>query len=469
MALQHGFSLEEFISLVDNVYDEICIWDSESRMIYINNACARHYGLKPEDFLGKKLSEMVGVDKLWYPSCVPDTANEKRPVIQQQKTILGQDIFTISVPIFDEEGKTKYIIQSVREGYDYLYRELSPLQGVRTSGTDDPEMIFRSEAMAEVTRYAQKLAATKAPILILGETGTGKSYLAKYIHQHSDRRDKPLVTINMASLSPSVVEAEFFGYTDGAFTGAKRGGKKGLLEAANGGTLFLDEIGDFPYELQAKFLHVLQEEEFIPVGGVKPVRLDFRLICATNCNLQKMIEAGKFRKDLYHRINMLEITVPPLRKRREDIRPLAEHFLELANRKYDRKVRISDEVWDAFSHYLWSGNIRELSNVVELGVLMAEADDRITPRILPESFFSMDHVKRAPECQMPGKSLEEIMDFYERGVIQTAYRQHPSSRKLAEALHISQATASRLIRKHIKPGDASPAEDAPLPEGTSEP
>ena len=458
MALKDGFSLEEFVSLVDNIYDEICIWDADSRMVYINNACARHYGLKPEDFIGKKLTEMVGVDKLWYPSCVPDTANEKRPVIQQQKTILGQDIFTISVPIYDEAGDTKYILQSVRESYDYLYRELSPLRGVQPPESGGSQMVYRSEAMAEVTRYAQKLAATKAPILILGETGTGKSYLAKYIHQHSDRRDKPLVTINMASLSPSVVEAEFFGYTDGAFTGAKKGGKKGLLEAANGGTLFLDEIGDFPYELQAKFLHVLQEEEFTPVGGVKPIHLDFRLICATNCNLQKMIEAGKFRKDLYHRINMLEITVPPLRKRREDIRPLAEHFLESANRKYDRKVRISDEVWEAFSHYLWSGNIRELSNVIELGVLMAEADDQITMRVLPESFFSMDHVKRAPECQMPGKSLEEIMDHYEKGVIETAYRQHPSSRKLAEALRISQATASRLIRKYIKNGDSGQGE-----------
>ena len=211
MALKDGFSLEEFVSLVDNIYDEICIWDADSRMVYINNACARHYGLKPEDFIGKKLTEMVGVDKLWYPSCVPDTANEKRPVIQQQKTILGQDIFTISVPIYDEAGDTKYILQSVRESYDYLYRELSPLRGVQPPESGGSQMVYRSEAMAEVTRYAQKLAATKAPILILGETGTGKSYLAKYIHQHSDRRDKPLVTINMASLSPSVVEAEFFG------------------------------------------------------------------------------------------------------------------------------------------------------------------------------------------------------------------------------------------------------------------
>lgn len=447
MPLKKDFDLNEFIELIDNIYDEVFIWDSTWHVIYANKTAYRHYGIKAEDFIGKSLEELTVNEKLWSPTCVPETFKEKKPFIQRQKTFLGTDIETISVPVFDDNDNVKYIVQSVRDANKDLFKELVPVKGIHED--KDNKIVYRSKEMEDIISYSEKIAKTKAPILILGETGTGKTYIAKYIHEHSKRKNKPFVSVNMASINPSVIESEFFGYKRGAFTGANKEGKKGLFEAANGGTLFLDEIGDFPCELQAKFLHVIQEEEFMPVGSVEPIKLDIRLICATNCDLVKMVEAGKFRRDLYHRINMLEITIPPLRKRKDDILVLAAYFLEIFNKKYEKNVVLSEAVIDLFLKYLWSGNVREISNVIERGVITAE-NRVMNVKDLPESFFSIDNIKPSEGCVFDEKSYDAVMDEYEEKIIRKAYSLYPSSRKLAEALKISQSTANRLIKKHIK-------------------
>ena len=451
MALISGIDLNEFTGLIDDVYDEICIWDSTWHLIYANKVFYRHYNVKPETLLGKTVEELSLKRKLWYPTCVPETFTEKKPFIQRQRTITGIEIITISVPIFDDNDNVKYIVQSVREGEKELNKELTPIKPV---GDGDEQgstrrVIYKSREMHDTIEYAETIAKTDAPILILGETGTGKSYIAKYIHEHSSRRDKPYVVVNMASLSPAVIESELFGYKKGAFTGADNKGKKGLFEAANGGTLFLDEMGEFPYELQSKLLHVIQDEEFIPVGGTEAVKLNVRLICATNCDLVKMIEAGKFRRDLYHRINMLEITIPPLRRRKDDIPVLTDYFLELFNRKYEKQVKLSESVRDIFMKYSWTGNVRELSNVVERGVITAE-HDIMNNRNLPDSFFSMDNIKASNDCIFEHMSYEAVMEEYEGKIIRKAYELYPSSRKMAEALKVSQSTANRLIKKYIE-------------------
>ena len=460
-------NLETFIELIDNVYDEIFIWDENYACIYANRACYRHYGLQPEDFIGKSIHEWTTREKLWSPSCVINTFREKKPIIQKQKTILGIDIVTIAVPFFDAMGNVKYIIQSVRDSDQFLFKELEPLHTDEImEDSDSPissEFIYRSKKMKQLLDYTLKIARTDASILIMGETGTGKSYLAKYIHQHSSRADKPFMSINMASLSPSIIETEFFGYSGGAFTGARKNGKKGIFEAANGGTLFLDEIGEFPYDLQAKFLHVLQEEEFIPVGETKPVKLDIRFICATNCDLERMIEAGKFRRDLYHRISLMEVTIPPLRERKEDISVFAAHFLNSFNTKYHKCTRLSEDVTRIFQNYLWTGNIRELSNVIERAVIIAE-NDCIMVENLPEAFFSVDNMNLSGKgdvsqsCQNSegeqnyrrDDTYQTALERWEEKMVREAYEANPSSRKLAKALNVSQSKANNLIRKYIR-------------------
>lgn len=449
MIQKDELDLPIFAELMDEIYDELCIWNKDRKLIYINKACYRHYGIVPQELIGKSLEDFTEKEKLWTPTCVYDTFDEKKPVIQKQKTFLGINIITISVPIFDEKGNVKYVVQSVRDEEKDLFKKLSSIKIISEDEKFfDEKLIYKSKPMLEVVTYSQKIAKTKASVLILGETGTGKSLMAKFIHDKSDRAGKSFVSINMASLNPTLIESELFGYRKGAFTGASNEGKKGLFEAANGGTLFLDEIGELPYDLQAKFLHVLQEEEVFPLGGLKPIKLDIRIICATNCDLKKMIEAGKFRQDLYHRLNIFEVTIPPIRKRKEDLLLLTSHFLNIFNKKYGRSIGCSEKTIQSFLRYTWSGNVRELSNVIERGVITAEGNF-IEPNNLPESFFSFDHVKSVQKCIFENLSFDEAVEEYERNLIKSAYETYKSSRKMAKALNISQSKANRLIRKYL--------------------
>lgn len=450
MILADSFNFEEFINLIDNVYDEIFIWDSERKVVYANKACYRHYGLLPEDMIGKTLDELSSRERLWWPSCVPTTMETKEPTIQKQRTFLGVNIVTISVPIFDEYNNVKYVVQSVRDDSQVLLKSLSVLMGVEAEEKiESIELIAQSPVMKETIKFIDKIAKTKAHVLILGETGTGKSLFAKYIHEKSGRKDKPFININIASLSPAVIESELFGYKKGAFTGANKEGKKGIFELANGGTLFLDEIGELPYDLQAKFLHVLQEEEVLPVGGTKPIKLDIRIICATNCDLEKLIEAGRFREDLFHRINTFDVTIPPLRKRREDIKVLTFHYLNVNNKKYGKNVFCSEAVLEVFQKYKWSGNVRELSNVIERSVIMADSES-IEVTNLPESFFSIGNVVKLDKEDCIMIPFDTAVEEYEKKIITHAFNKYKSSRKVANALKISQSKANRLIRKYIE-------------------
>lgn len=453
MSLDTKIDFSTFVNFIDNAYDEIFIWDERSRIVYANKACYRHYGRPPEYFIGKSLSDCLSKEKFWNPSSLPYVYNERRPVVQSQKTFLGIDVLTISVPILDDEGVVRYIVQTIRDDVDTLFRMLSPLTGAESdplSGKHD-SFICKDESMLRILNSIQKLNQVKAPLLILGETGTGKSLLARYAHQISYRKGKPFVSLNMASLSPAVIESELFGYKKGAFTGANQKGKKGLFEMANGGTLFLDEIGELPFSLQAKFLHAIQEEEIIPLGGTEAVHLDVRIISATNSDLGKMVSAGLFREDLYHRLNVFEVTIPPLRERKADILLLTSHFLNLYNNKYEKSVSFSDNVLGMFLKHAWKGNIRELSNIIERSVLMAEGA-YLETKELPSSFFSVDNIvynhENTRDIPSEDVDFEDAVSRFEAGIIRRAFKKYGSTRKVAQALRLTQTKAHRLIGKY---------------------
>ena len=273
------------------------------------------------------------------------------------------------------------------------------------------------------------------------------------MHSCSPRRDKPFVTINIATISPNLLESELFGYKKGAFSGALPGGKKGLLELAEGGTLFLDEIGEMPYQLQAKLLHVIQEKEFIPVGGTKPVKIDFALISATNSELTKMIELGRFREDLYHRIKVFEIFIPPLRERREDMLALTNLFLNRYNKQYRKNCKIGEDVWDAFIRFEWKGNVRELAHLVEMLVATSE-ESLITHDLLPNRLFTADVT--VPSVPVGGTGLDGITNSMLAELVRETYAKTNSTRKMAAALGISQSRASRLVRRFVTHNAAKP-------------
>ncbi len=233
--------------------------------------------------------------------------------------------------------------------------------------------VFASPAMKEVMRKVEKIACSDCPVLITGESGVGKEVIANLIHKNSDRSEKPMVTLNVASVPKELLEAELFGYEKGAFTGADKG-RAGFFELADGSTLFLDEIGEMETTLQAKLLRAIETKKFYRIGGRREIESDVRIIAATNRDLRKLMEEGKFREDLYYRLNVVEIKIPPLRERKEDILPLAYHFLKLFSRKYSKNIEgFTKRAENALLSYPWYGNVRELRNVVERAVLFAES------------------------------------------------------------------------------------------------
>ncbi len=307
------------------------------------------------------------------------------------------------------------------------------------------DIVYTSQAMQETVNLSMKAARVDANVLFSGETGVGKTLLAKYIHNQSMRREGPFVAINCGAIPATLLEAELFGYEKGAFTGADKAGKVGLLETGIDGTVFLDEIGELPKDLQVKILTAIDEKKIIRVGGRRPIDLDIRLIAATNKDLYKMVMEGDFREDLYYRLNVFSITIPPLRSRLDDIYYLAKYFLDKYNFKYNTSKSIDSEVLSLLTQYNWPGNIRELQNAVERMVVISETNV-ITKKDLPQNF--LHSTKNYVSNQiMDGVTLQSEMDILERALIQKALAENKSIRKAAASLGISHVTLLRKMEK----------------------
>jgi len=298
---------------------------------------------------------------------------------------------------FDQEELKKVIAKATRA------RDLEREHVHLAAGDGDrPPLVGQSAAIRAVYDVIAKVADSPSTVLISGESGTGKELVAQALHRGSSRRDKPLIKVNCAAIPKDLVESELFGYEKGAFTGAV-GSKPGRFELADGGTLLLDEIGEVPVEMQVKLLRALQESEFERVGGIRTIRVDVRLIAATNRDLKALIAEGRFREDLYYRLNVVPIALPPLRERKEDIPALAQHFVEKYDRRLGKKVeRVDDEAMEVLLAYAWPGNIRELENLMERSVLFADGP-LITASQLPESLR-----ERAPTAPTPVAAVGPI-------------------------------------------------------------
>ncbi|MBK5276460.1 MAG: sigma-54-dependent Fis family transcriptional regulator [Desulfuromonadales bacterium] len=308
------------------------------------------------------------------------------------------------------------------------------------AGSDD--IVFRSEAFRKVYDLTLQVAESDANILVMGESGTGKELIAAALHRNSPRRNKPFVSLNCAALSDTLLESQLFGHIRGAFTGAVMN-QKGLLEEADGGTLFLDEIGDVSPAVQAKLLRVTQEKDFIVLGSTRTRKVDVRFVAATNKDLMNEVKEGRFREDLYYRLNVISITLPPLRERREDIEPLARHFLALTTRRMKKDVRDIDEAaLQTLLQYDWPGNVRELENVMERAVILARTNT-ITPALLPLG-TRRDTVAATPE-PTPLVALDEI----ERRHITSVLKETGFNKSRAAAiLGISRKTLDRKIAEY---------------------
>jgi DNA-binding NtrC family response regulator len=302
------------------------------------------------------------------------------------------------------------------------------------------EFVGISPQILRVFEVLEKVIPTRSNILILGESGTGKGLIAEIVHCNSQRKDRPFISINCSAIPENLLESELFGYRKGAFTGAASD-KKGLITMADQGTLFLDEIGDMPLGLQAKILKVLENGEVLPVGETKPKFVDVRLVAATNKNLEEQIEKGLFREDLYYRLNVIEVKIPPLRERKEDIEVLARHFVEKYSRENQKKVvGITEEAMDVLTQYPWPGNIRELRNVIERAVVLA-GSEKIGPGELPDRLMRLDGPRSA-------STLKERLEYYEEKIIRDVLQSHDwDKERSATELGVDLATLYRKIKK----------------------
>jgi DNA-binding NtrC family response regulator len=327
------------------------------------------------------------------------------------------------------------------------------------------EIIGRSQRMRQVFDLIIQAAPSRTTILINGESGTGKELVARALHQNSTRADRAFITVNSGNLPPDLLESNLFGHVKGAFTGAVYP-KKGLFELADKGTIFFDEIGNIPLETQAKLLRVIQEREFMRLGGVETIKVDVRIIAATNVDLQKMMDEGRFREDLYYRLHVITVNLPALRERKDDIPLLVQHFFEKYGRENNKpNLELTPEALDLLLEYDWPGNVRELENVVERAVVLSTGS-RIDVDLIP------DHVRSSRRFQMPqvaippeGISFREVITDFEKRLIESTLEAAGGvQKKAAELLHIKPTTLNEMIKRHdIRPrrkranGTAAPA------------
>lgn len=467
---------ERLNAIIEHSFDGIFITDKNANVLRINHAYEDITGLKSEDVLGKNMADLVK-GKLISHSGSLIVARTKKPVTLQQRFRSGKEALVTSSPIFDKNGtlimivtnvrdlteiyNLKEIVQEKTDAMERLRLELTHIQ----STTTEQEVIAKDETTLAAILLANRVAPMDTTVILLGETGVGKEVMARYIYQHSHRVKNSFIKVNCGAIPESLIESELFGYESGAFTGANRSGKIGLFELANKGTLFLDEIGELPKDMQVKLLRALQEQEIMRVGGTKPVKINVRVIAATNRNLEEMVKNGEFREDLYYRLTVFPISIPPLRLRKKDITPLALSFLTKLNQKYNFKKYFSTISIQLLNEYNWPGNIRELKNIVERAIIISSADE-IRPEdlhllhqnqpviMLEEKNIDMKKTEIGSDIQFP-IDLQDILTRTEYHYLTAAYQKCGNVRDAAHALGI---TPSTFVRKRKKYEEAHPPE-----------
>lgn len=449
------------IKLLESSYDGIWITDHVGKILFANSANAKLLGV-PRSELENKTTQELQDEGVFQTSAILEalqTQQQVSKVCNNPRTCLT--VLATATPVFNEAGDIQYIFNNVRD--------ITALNEMRESLQDKDEIIRQqnsqletmrlrlgvgtiianSKAFTQVVELARRAATFDgATVLILGESGTGKEVISELIVNTSPRKDKPYLQINCGAIPENLIESELFGYEKGAFTGADAKGRKGLFEAANGGTVFLDEIGDLPLHMQVKLLRVLQQKRIVRVGGTETVNLDVRIIAATNKDLKQMVKEGRFREDLYYRLNVVPIEIPPLRDRKEDILPLVNHFLTVANRKYHTNKSIYSDTIDVLESYSWPGNVRELENLMENLVITTPGDIIRRENLSERLKFSTEDHGFTEDTEVI--TLKETVERAEYMAIQKAIRQCGSIRKAAVALGVDPSTIVRKQQNYQK-------------------
>lgn len=445
----------ELDALFESSFDGIYVTDVYGTILGVNSAFTRITGVQREELIGKTVNELVDAG-VFRNRLQIDNIMEGKPVTVSQEIRTGKTILVTSSPVIMNNTISR-IVHNVRDitELNYLKNELEKAENLSLHYRSELEKTklpskyvaksVKSKALVELVMRLSKIDAT---ILLMGESGVGKDVIAEMLHENSIRKDKPMMAINCAAIPENLLESELFGYEPGAFTGAHKKGKLGAFELASGGTLFLDEIGEMPMSLQSKLLRVLQKKEITKLGGGRATKIDVRIIAATNRDLEAMISANTFRRDLFYRLNVIPIVVPPLRERKEEIPDFVYHFAKMFNEKYGFNKHFDERVIYEFLDYDWPGNIRELENVIERSMITSQSNI-----INNAEFFGASlRLKKSEPQTAPVFNYKHSMEHLDREMISNALSRFGSTRKAASALGMSQPTLVRKMAKYkIKP------------------
>ncbi|MED3712132.1 sigma 54-interacting transcriptional regulator [Peribacillus frigoritolerans] len=443
-------------AIIENSYDGIYITDQDGITLYTNSAIERITGIPKEYYIGKSVDQLIKRGIL-NASVTHKVVKLRRTVSVVQDNFAGKETLITGSPVFNAEGEIEQVVTNIRDLSDLneLMHELTKANELNHQYKQEIEklrkitskdgVVFVSDKMKMIYEIAERISDIDATVLILGETGVGKDVLARNIYNRSIRSKKgDFIKINCGAIPADLLESELFGYEGGAFTGANQKGKPGMFELAESGILFLDEVGELPLQLQVKLLRALQEREIQRIGGTKPKKIDVRIIAATNRNLSEMVKSGDFREDLFYRLNVIPITIPPLRERREDILALTDLFLTKANEQYKFSKEIDSRLKEYFYQHDWPGNVRELINIVERLVVLT--DNRILSiNDLPEEYQPENRNQPNLNATL---TLKEAVERAEKEILTKAAQTYQTTYEIAEALESSQATIVRKLKKY---------------------
>ena len=447
----------ELQELYDQIGDDaIFITDKDGNVEYYNSVIIDNCNVNYDFFIGKNVWDLEKKG-LYTPYVTTRVIKSKQieSIVYDSFNFNRQMHFGIGVPIFDKSGELEKVVCVSRDCtklVEYAISLTSKNELLNKKDGSNRQIVTHNSNMLNVLTLTNIAANNDSTVLILGETGTGKGLVASLIHENGERKDKPFITINCGAISPAIIESELFGYEGGSFTGARKEGKIGLIEAANGGTVFLDEISELPIEQQVKLLHTIQDKTLTKVGGTKEISLDVRFIAATNKDLKKLIEQEKFREDLYYRLSVFPIKLPPLRERKEDIELLGNYFLKKFNDKYDKSVIIPKDIYNIFSNYSWPGNVREFENCIERLVIKAR-NSLVDETMIESEMDDMNTSARINNLETtvplePSGNLYETLADVEKRLIKEAIDTTRTEKEAAEYLGISQSTISKKKRQY---------------------
>ena len=446
----------EYKAIFHSLQEDILVTDPEGTIVKVSEGTGMVYGVKADDLIGRSVYDLEK-EGLFTPLATPMVMKSNKRVTFVQTGPEGKKLLVTGLPVYDEGGQLVRIVSyshditelmEIKSGMEEMSLEMervrSELERLKLQ-QEDTGIVAKSEAMRKVMATAKQVAGVDVNVLLLGESGVGKTEMARYIHHKSDRKNGPFIEVNCGAIPETLFEAELFGYEDGSFTGARKGGRMGLAEMASSGTLFLDEVGELSLQNQVKVLKLIQEKRFYRLGGRKEIQSDFRLLSATNRDLDQSVLEKTFREDLFFRLNVVPLIIPPLKDRKEDILPLIQSFLDRFCEEYKRKRILDKFVLHELSHYEWRGNVRELMNLIERLVVTSDAftiqtaDLPINYRVQDEGYSEMNNLS---------ETLQESLEKVEKERLQIAKRQFRTTTKIAAALGLSQPTVVRKLKKY---------------------